>query len=478
MSQDLLDKPFLELSPHDALTLREACEGIHIWGGTGSGKTSGSGQTIAMEYLSLGMGGLVLTAKKDELDTWREYMEIAKREDDLIIFDMNNPHRFNFMDYEFSREGEGAGQAINIVDMLLDVGGMSESESSNPYFENAARRMLTNAVEFCQLGLGRVRLEDIIEIIRTAPRKPEQTETDTEQCEALKKTLCYEALVGLSEKEENGELSPVELRISEEIGRYWFEQFMQEGGENTLNSIISTLYNVTDMFQRGTLYELFCTETTITPEDTFNGKVIVVNLPLQEYRKQGEISQQIFKTMWQYAIQRRTVALDTLPAFLWVDEAQLFLTHHDQEYMTTARSARAATVYLSQNYPNYLARMGGFTPIVESLLGNFQTKIFHQNTDPATNEWASRQIGEVYKEKRTTSGGGGLSEMGRNISHGFSTSEERQSQVLPMEFTTLKKGGFANDRQVESIVLSGGKQWQVNHKNYLRTAFTQPTREG
>ena len=41
-----LDTPLLRVSPGDAFTLRDACAGVHIFGGIGSGKTSGSGRIV------------------------------------------------------------------------------------------------------------------------------------------------------------------------------------------------------------------------------------------------------------------------------------------------------------------------------------------------------------------------------------------------------------------------------------------------
>jgi len=64
-----LELPLFRFTKHDWLSLRDAFEGIHIFGGLGSGKTSGSGQTIAHSFLRSGFGGLVLTAKPGETET-------------------------------------------------------------------------------------------------------------------------------------------------------------------------------------------------------------------------------------------------------------------------------------------------------------------------------------------------------------------------------------------------------------------------
>ena len=49
-----LDKELMYLSPKDTFTIRDACDGIQVFGGIGSGKTSGSGATLAKAFLSSG----------------------------------------------------------------------------------------------------------------------------------------------------------------------------------------------------------------------------------------------------------------------------------------------------------------------------------------------------------------------------------------------------------------------------------------
>lgn len=58
-----LDAPLVKFSadPRDWWTLRDAVRGVQIFGGIGSGKSSGSGRTLALSFLKAGFGGLVLT---------------------------------------------------------------------------------------------------------------------------------------------------------------------------------------------------------------------------------------------------------------------------------------------------------------------------------------------------------------------------------------------------------------------------------
>src|SRR4051812_24964904 len=69
-----LDQRICSFSNHaaDVWRLRDACEGTLIAGASGSGKTSGSGRLLAKSMLRGGFGGLVLCAKSDEPELWRQ----------------------------------------------------------------------------------------------------------------------------------------------------------------------------------------------------------------------------------------------------------------------------------------------------------------------------------------------------------------------------------------------------------------------
>jgi hypothetical protein len=82
-----LDMPLVQFSPlaEDAWTLEDAFQGTVIFGSTGSGKTSGSGQLLALKFLKAGFGGLVLCVDIEEANLWRSYLKAAGREKDGLF---------------------------------------------------------------------------------------------------------------------------------------------------------------------------------------------------------------------------------------------------------------------------------------------------------------------------------------------------------------------------------------------------------
>ena len=91
------DAPLLGLSPSDTWCLRDAFEGSVIFGGIGSGKTSGSGRNLAHAMLRGGFGGLVLCAKPDERARWERYCADTGRAASLVVFDGSGRRKFNFL---------------------------------------------------------------------------------------------------------------------------------------------------------------------------------------------------------------------------------------------------------------------------------------------------------------------------------------------------------------------------------------------
>jgi hypothetical protein len=106
-----LDEPLLWFAKDCPWRIRDALEGTAILGDMGSGKTSGSGKTIARAFLKAGFGGLVLCQKTDECESWIHYATECGRRDQLLIVNPRQPWRFNFLDYTFRCGGEGAPRA-------------------------------------------------------------------------------------------------------------------------------------------------------------------------------------------------------------------------------------------------------------------------------------------------------------------------------------------------------------------------------
>lgn len=447
-----------------AFRLADATIGVCVFGATGSGKTSGPAKHLAYGYLAAGFGGVVLCAKKDERRQWQKWAHDTGRTDDLVIVDARGRHRFNFLDWEASRPEEGGGLSLNIVNLLDEIagaiagsGGPGENSGSNKFWEDALHHMNTNLVELPLLAGLKVSLPLLRSILTTAPYNMAQV-TDAKWLET---STCAAVL---AEADKATLKADPEIRSDfEECRNYWLLEFPNLS-EKTRSIITLTFSMLVRPFITRPLRKLFSSDTNVKPEDAFNGKIILIDLPVQEFRLAGRVANLAWKYCFQVAVLRRMQpdAKDEFlrPVFLWADEAQNFVTKFDAEYQAVARSAAGCTVYLTQNRESY-RRVLGNNDAVDSLLGNLQAKFFCQNSGE-TNEWAAKLLGERWINVTSSNvgrSGADTAHQGSQQTSGITRSEQRRYFVEPARFTILKRGGARQKFQVEAIVYLGGEQF-------------------
>lgn len=464
-----LDTVLCRFNHKEPFTIRHACEGVQIFGGIGSGKTSGSGAALAKSYLRAGFGGLVLCAKKDELETWQRYAEQTGRSNNLLVFDASGKWRFPFLQYEINREGEGAGYTENLVRLFTTVQEAierSKSGGGDPYWTRAMQQLMRNAIDLCMIARGQVSVPLLYEVINSAPRNTEERNSD----DWRGKSLCWKLLMeGNNRERDQWEQFDFDSTVS-----FWLEEFVHLPPK-TRSSIISMFTSMADNFLRRPFRMLFSEppknwQKIIYPELSHQGQIIIINLPVKEFGEAGRAAQVVYKYMWQQAAERRDITESDRPVFLWVDEAQNFASEYDMQFQATARSSRACTVYLTQNMPNYYAEMGGAHSKyrVDSLVGNLQTKIWHANSDPETNTQAAEIIGKSWQTHQSK----GVNMGGQSVGISQSVNESFDYDVPPQSFTKLRKGGELNHFEVEAIIFQNGRTWS-NQQTHLFTTFNQ-----
>lgn len=262
------DEALLELSADGKTSraenywcLKDAFEGVQILGATGSGKSSGSGQALAKAFMESNLGGLVLTAKNDEVLSWKRYAKAAGRETDLLIVGPGSPHKFNFLRYELKRPGTGAGHTENLVNLFCSVLEAAERKQGqgggqDAYWQRTLKQLLRNAIDLAVLSLDDIDLPSLYRIITSAPRSPEEAQsTDWQQSSA-----CF----ALLEVAKSKVIEPDRKNDLELTRDFWLREFPSLAPE-TRSVIVSTFTSMADCFLRGLLRNLFCTDLTFTP---------------------------------------------------------------------------------------------------------------------------------------------------------------------------------------------------------------------
>ena len=457
----------------DRWTIRDALEGTMIFGATGSGKTSGSGQTFALGYLAHGFGGLVLCAKPDETERWARYAAHTGRSDDIVFFGRDPRLAFNFLAHEAAIESSGGNLTENLVTLFTEIAsigaGATAGKAADPFWERAMRSLVRNAIELLVQAGEEITLHDLFDVIRSAPTTPQQVQDENWR----RLSPCWKMILTARARVANT-LNEVDIA---EVASFWLEQFPALG-DRTRSSVVATFTTLAEGLMRGKMRELFCSETTIAPEALLSGKIVVVDLPIKEWGEVGRIAGVLWKYCTQKAIERRSdnKGGQARPVFIWVDECRYFLSRNDDLFQATARSARAATVYLTQSIASLVASIGGESnsrAVVDSLINNLGTKVFHSNGDPTTNDYAANLVGKRLTkfENSSSSRSWSLKQSSITTSRGHSTQYEYTWR--PEYFLQLRKGGPSNAFQVTGIVVQTGRVWGPERLPYAHISFDQ-----
>ena len=151
-----------ELDKRDQWRLVDAVRGVQIFGGIGSGKSSGSGRDLALTFLKSGFGGIVLTGKVDEKLRWKEYFEEtpSRNDNDCVVFEPGGKYKFNPLKYELERDPEqGGGYTDNIVSLFMSIvkmgnriDGSSDGAGKEPFWILAMERCIKASVDLLKLA--------------------------------------------------------------------------------------------------------------------------------------------------------------------------------------------------------------------------------------------------------------------------------------------------------------------------------------
>jgi len=200
------------------------------------------------------------------------------------------------------------------------------------------------------------------------------------------------------------------------------------------------------------------------------------------------VMQTLMKTCWQLATRRRRLTQQSGMAVCYADEAALYTTSGDGQFLAIARNRNATMVSIGHAIPEFVEKIGQNATM--NLFAHFRTKIFHATNDPQTAQYAVSLIGETWQSQLTQTrteshmASGTMNLLWNAALHllamyyGFSwgTSESVTDrlapQILPHDLATLRTGGKPNRFLVDVIIVQSGTTWS-NGQNFLRATLPQ-----
>lgn len=492
-----LDAPIANFGGAGRLTIRNLCEGCMITGGLGAGKTSGSFFFILKKMLMEGFGGLLLTVKPQEAEEYRRLCRQAGREKDLIEITPGGKHSFNWLEYESRTSDAGKPITDNILEVLktcIKAGAQQDvGRGDDGFWQQSLDMLIGYVIDLCLLAYGKVSLDTVYKIVQSLPKMPTTAASSpkNDSDNGTFENAWQSAVMNVDAKRHDWHnsmatvpgfttltKSEYETRLYEAVPEVRTLDFVFEFFYQTFKYLNPKTRAIVEFIFIGFLakllrepvYSLFSKPSTVTPDDCYDGKIILINLPVKKYYETGRNIQLIVKLVCQRAWERRVITDSSMPLFLAADEAYTFVHEHDTLFQSTARSSRICTLAVTQNLNNYYSAMGGEKSEykVKSLISTLATKIFHANTDVETNEYASALIGDSYFTDPSMN----ISMSTDSFTRGQNLGIKRERVYPPEFFNSLKCGGPNNNFNVEAIIHKQGDPISKG-VNHARIVFKQ-----
>jgi len=475
--ENILDVPLLSLSKTDHLCMRDLVEGTLITGAPGSGKTTTSGEQLARALLKTpNTGGLVETAKGEETANWIARAKACGREKDLIVFNAESSLCFDPLHYEWTRPGRGSGDLESIIDFfstLVSIGKKEQGHGHDPFWERGNEQLMRNCIKLLDLAGERISIASLDRVIKSLPTRPGEHEDAGWQAQSY----CAQLIKAIKARKDT--LSPDQWSDLDFATQYIFSKW-PNFDERPRSSLEMTWSGMADKFLFNPFNRVFCSgRCDFTPEDTTHrNKIVICDWPLLEFgHETGRTINVILKLIFQRAWLRRKLSESGNPVFLWQDEFQYFVTRRDNFFQQTCRGSRVAVVCLTQNILNLSEELGEDQPgsKTKSFLGNLAIKIFHQQNETETCNYAADQIGKHYSYLDNYNAGGDASHTHANVGG----HKQLVHVIEPIEFTRLIKPD-ADNPLAQAIVYQSGKPFNATKtganprgRNYLPVFFSR-----
>lgn len=468
-----LDKPLLYWTLQDALTLRLAAQNLAIFGKTGSGKSSGSGDYILGGLVASGdTGGLWIASKPEDCDYARRLFREAGREGDLLIMEPGGEFLCNVLDYE-QQHGADVRQLtqglMTFGETLERVDGAGSGDR-DPFFRRESRRMLHNGIEVVVGATGKLDPWDLQRFITGHAQN--FAETGNEQwkqgfhCQTLEAAWQKTAAATAMAKHDF------------ELARtYWLEE-IPALNDRTRSSISVGAQGLLHVMNSGLARELLSTDTTISPEVLEQGKWWFVNLPITPGDATSTFINTAVKWVVQRHILRRKAGPDAPLIPIWCDEYQKIANGYDAAFLAECRSHKGCLIALTQSMHALYAALGGRggEHETDALLTNFGHIVIHTLGDARSAEYASSLLGQRREVFIGTSSG--EASMYDVVMRGearvtVSVHEEYQPVLQPSVFLSGLRQGGPPDNCVDGVVIRAGDPFAATGENYLIRAFRQ-----
>jgi len=361
-------------------------QNILITGTIGSGKTSSAmypftKQLIYYKYNNDDekIGMLILDVKGNYQMQVKEFCEVFKRTDDLVVLELGGKYKYN----PLNKPNLKASILANRLKTILLLFSENNSES---YWLDKAEQVLEQSIKLCRLyNNGYVNFSEIHNLITNENYYFEKINLLKSKFTSnlLSKEDCYNLLTAIT----------------------FFENEFLKLDQRTLGILKSEITRITNCFISD--YQVLHTFNPTPEEENFyglseiikNGKIVVLNMNISEYKNLSKIIAAYLKLDFQTEVLSNlaTNSCNRTVAFI-SDEYHEYVTQTDADFFAQSREAKCINIVATQSYTSLLKTINNEAS-VKVIIQNLINKIWFRTDDAFTIEEAQKQIGKEDKEK-------------------------------------------------------------------------------
>lgn len=379
-------------------------QNILVTGTIGTGKTSSAMYPFTEQLISYANSNfsekfsmLILDVKGNYYKQVEKYCKTYNRLQDLIVIDLKNEVKYNPLD----KPNLKAPILANRLKTILTLFSPNNSES---FWLDKAEQILCEAIKFCRLyNNNYVTFSELHNLI-TVP------DYFSKKLEIVKENFFSG---NLSKEDAYHLLSCINF----------FEKEFKALDSRTLSILKSEITRITNSFVSD--IDVLNTFSPPKKDITFdgfsdvlkNGKIVVLNMNISEYRNLSKIIAAYLKLDFQTEVMLNLASgyIPRISVFI-SDEYHEYVTATDADFFAQSREAKCINIVATQSYTSLLNTINNkYT--VNAITQNLINKLWYRTDDILTIEEAQKQIGKTEKTKFSRS----ISENGKETTFNYLT---------------------------------------------------------
>jgi len=332
-----------------------------------------------LEYDSPNLGMLILDVKGNFYKQVLEYAKLYNRVSDIIVIELNSNVKYNPLD----KPNLNASVLANRLKTILELFSPNNSES---YWLDKAQEILTECIKLCRLyNNGYVTFTEIHNLINN-------------------ENYYKSKINDLRLLFQSGKMS-----IKDIFNLYsslnFFENEFNNLDSRTSSILKSEITRITGTFVSDyDISKVFCPEKQDINFYSFkdvinNGKIVVLNMNIAEYKNLSKIIATYLKLDFQSEIlSQLSNNAKNNPTIFMCDEYHEYANTSDADFFAQSRESKCISIVATQSYSSLLNSLKDESS-VKVIIQNLVNKLWLRTDDIFTIESAQKQIGREDKTK-------------------------------------------------------------------------------